>query len=99
MSSTVEAVDVAVGCSWLVDGAVVEVESSDGSVGLALMSFEVVAVGVVASVDVSAVFVAVIVAVTGVSTTVIIADGCIAASLPVVQLGSTFRVVMLVSMM
>ena len=63
------------------------------------MSFEVVAVGVVASVDVSAAVVAVVVAVTEVSTTVIIADGCIAASLPVVQLGSTFRVVMFVSVM
>ena len=63
------------------------------------MSFEVVAVGVVASVDVSAAVVAVVVAVTGVSTTVIIAVGCIASSLPVVQLGSTFRVVILVCMM
>ena len=43
------------------------------------MFFEVVAVGVVASVNVSAAVVAVVVAVTGVSTTVIIAVGCIAS--------------------
>ena len=63
---------------------------SDGSVGLALMSFEVVAVGVVVSIVVEAV----VVALTGVSTTVIMVVGCVAASSSVVQLGFTFRVIM-----
>ena len=57
------------------------------------MSFEVGAVGVVVVV-VSVVVVAVVVAMTGVSTTVIMVDGCVAASSSFVQLGFTFRVIM-----